>query len=272
MAATTDLEAEYNNRARVPEHGTHIAGWHRDARAYRDVASCELDCPYGPGERHRFDLFFPPGGDRGGPVVLFIHGGYWQALDKSSASHLARGANVRGLTVAVAGYDLAPTVTLASIVAGIEQASDAIMRRTGRPLVAAGHSAGGHLAACLMARSSVAVRPVRAAMPISGLFDLRPLVPTSINAALGLTATEAERLSPVLWQPPTTGSLVAVVGAAESDEFRRQSREIVACWGKAGLLTRLHEVPSAHHFDVLDGLTDPDGDLVRHLLHLANTA
>ncbi len=116
------------------------------------------------------------------------------------------------------------------------------------------------------------MRPVRAAMPISGLFDLRPLVPTSINAALGLTATEAERLSPVLWQPPATGSLVAVVGAGESDEFRRQSREIVACWGKAGLLTRLHEVPSAHHFDVLDGLTDPDGDLVRHLLHLANTA
>jgi hypothetical protein len=109
-------------------------------------------------------------------------------------------------------------------------------------------------------------------MPISGLFDLRPLASTSINAALGLTATEAERLSPILWPPPATGNLVAVVGAAESNEFRRQSREIVACWGKAGLATRLHEVPSAHHFDVLDGLTDPDGNLVRHLLQLASKA
>ncbi|MET0428500.1 MAG: alpha/beta hydrolase [Microvirga sp.] len=272
MAATIDLEAEYNNRARVPEHGTHIAGWHRDARAYRDTAACELDCPYGPGERHRFDLFFPPGGDRGGPVVLFIHGGYWQALDKVSASHLARGANERGLTVAVPGYDLAPAATLAGILAGIEQAADAVMRRTGRPLVAAGHSAGGHLAACLMARSEVAVRPVLAAMPVSGLFDLRPLVPTSINRALGLTAAEAERLSPILWPPPAAGHLVAVVGAAESDEFRRQSREIVACWGEAGIATRLHEVPSAHHFDVLDGLTDPDGSLVGHLVHLADHA
>jgi acetyl esterase/lipase len=272
MAVTTDLEAEYNNRARVPEHATHIAGWQRDAQAYRAAAACELDHPYGPGERHRYDLFFPPGGDRGGPVVLFIHGGYWQALDKSSASHLARGANERGLTVAVPGYDLAPAATLASILAGIERAADAVMRRTGRPLVAAGHSAGGHLAACLTARSQVPVRPVLAAMPISGLFDLRPLVTTSINRALGLTETEAERLSPILWRPPPTGNLVAVVGAAESDAFRSQSRAIVTCWGDAGLTTRLHEVPFAHHFDVLDGLTDPDGALVAHLLHLADKA
>ena len=95
-----DYEAEYNNRARVPDHMTHIEGWQRDAAAYRETAGGELDLAYGPEERHRLDLFHPPGGDRGGPVVLFIHGGYWQALDKSSASHLARGANLRGLAVA----------------------------------------------------------------------------------------------------------------------------------------------------------------------------
>lgn len=268
-----DFEAEYNNRARVPDHPSHIAGWRRDAEAYRAAAPCELDIPYGPGERNRIDFFYPESGDGGGPIVLFIHGGYWQALDKSSASHLARGANLRGLTVAVPGYSLAPSASLATIVEEIETAADFVMRRTGRPLVASGHSAGGHLSACLMARPGAApVRPVRAAMPISGLFDLAPLVPTSLNRALGLTPEEAWRLSPVHWPAPVGGNLVAVVGGAESDEFLRQSRMIVERWGKAGVATSLREVPGAHHFDVIAGLADPNDVLVGSLIGLVGVA
>jgi acetyl esterase/lipase len=213
-------------------------------------------------------LFHSQGGDANGPVVLFIHGGYWQALDKSSASHLARGSNERGLTVAVPSYDLAPSASLSHILSNIEAAADFIMRRTGRPLVVSGHSAGGHLSACLMARP-VSGFPIKAAMPISGLFDLVPLVPTSINVALGLTEQEAHRLSPINWNPPKQGRLVAVVGAAESNEFRRQSREIVTRWGEAGVDTCLHEVPDAHHFDVIAGLANPNDALVDILVRLA---
>lgn len=265
-----DLEAEYNNRARVPEHGENIAGWHRDAEAYRIAARCELDLAYGPGERNRLDIFYPEEGDSGGPVVLFIHGGYWQALDKSSASHLARGPNMRGLTVAMPSYTLAPQASLGTIVGEIEAAADFIVRQTGRPLVATGHSAGGHLSACLMARSlSAPMGRVQAAMPISGLFDLVPLVSTSINKALGLTVEEARRLSPIDWPAPTRGSLFAVVGGAESSEFLRQSRMIVERWGKAGVATRYHEVPGAHHFDVIAGLADPEDPLVEMVVELA---
>jgi acetyl esterase/lipase len=271
--AEIDLEAEYNNRARVPEHPAHIGGWHRDAAAYRAAARCELDLSYGPGERNRIDFFYPEKGDVGGPVVLFIHGGYWQAFDKSSASHLARGANLRGMTVAVPSYSLAPAVSLATIMDEIGAAADFVMRRTGRPLVASGHSAGGHLSACLLARHRTAPeRPVQAAMPISGLFDLMPLVPTSINGALGLTPEEARRLSPIHWPPPAGGHLIAVVGGAESDEFRRQSRTIVEHWGQAGVATSLHEVPGAHHFDVIAGLAEPDDALVDALVRLASVA
>ena len=267
-----DFEAQYNNRARVPDHATHIAGWQRDAAAYRETARCELDLAYGQGERHRLDLFYPDEGDAGGPVVLFIHGGYWQAFDKSSSSHLARGANKRGLTVAIPSYDLAPQANLADIITQIEEAANFIMRRTGRSLMASGHSAGGHLTACLMARPEALMRPVRAAMPISGLFDLEPLVPTSINKALGLTAEEARRLSPLEWAPPTHGRLVAVVGGAESGEFLRQSRTLAEQWGKAGLSTRYHEVPGAHHFDVIAGLADPADPLVDTIAELAAEA
>jgi len=267
-----DLEAEYNNRARVPDHPAHIAGWQRDAAAYRATARSELDVAYGPGERHRLDLFHPKGGDTGGPVVLFIHGGYWQAFDKSSSSHLARGVNERGLTMAVPSYTLAPAAKLADIIAEIETAADFVMQRTGRPIVATGHSAGGHLAACLMAHPASHLRPVRTAMPISGLFDLPPLVPTSINKALGLTIEEAHRLSPLEWMPPESGHLVAVVGGAESSEFLRQSRDIVDEWGKAGVTTRYHEVVGAHHFDVIAGLADPADSLVDILVELSTEA
>lgn len=271
-AEEPNFEAEYNNRARVPDHAVHIAGAQRDAGAYRETACCSLDLPYGPGERHRLDFFYPQGGDIGGPIVMFVHGGYWQALDKSSFSHLARGANERGLTVAVPSYNLAPAVTLANIVSDVARAADFVMQRSGRPLVATGHSAGGHLAACLMAQPDSLPRPIRTAMPISGLFDLPPLVSTSINKALGLTVEEARRLSPLAWKPPENGRLVAVVGGAESSEFLRQSRAIVEQWGKAGVATRYHEVPQAHHFDVIAGLADPADPLVDTLVELAAEA
>lgn len=266
QAGGLDLEAEYNNRSRVPEHAQHLANWQRDAAAYRAAARCECDVAYGSGERQHLDLFYPPEGDVGGPVVLFIHGGYWQALDKSFASHFARGANLRGLTVAVPSYDLAPAASLAQIVTCLEEAADFVMRRTGRRLVAAGHSAGGHLAACLMARQQ---RPVGAALPISGLFDLAPLVSTSINRALRLTEGEARRLSPLYWTPPAGGHLVGAVGGDESSEFLRQSRTIIERWGTHGVTTSYHEVSHAHHFNVLDGLADPDDPLVALLLRLA---
>jgi acetyl esterase/lipase len=271
-AEELDLEAEYNNRARVPDHPVHIAGWQQDSAAYRASARCDLDISYGPGERHRLDLFYPQNGDAGGPAVLFIHGGYWQALDKSTSSHLARGANERGLTVAVPSYTLAPTAKLADIVSDIEAAANFVMRRTGCPLVVSGHSAGGHLAACLMARPNALEMPVRAAMPISGLFDLPPLVPTSINKALGLTVEEAHRMSPLEWDPPTSGQLIAVVGGAESSEFLRQSHTIVERWRQAGVATWYHEVPGAHHFDVVAGLSTRSDPLVDMLVELAAEA
>jgi arylformamidase len=147
-----------------------------------------------------------------------------------------------------------------------------VMARTNRPLVVSGHSAGGHLTACLMARPEALRFPVRAAMPISGLFDLEPLVPTSINTALSMDEDEARKLSPIAWPTPSHGHLIAVVGEAESSEFLRQSRIIVDRWANAGTRSRYHEVPGAHHFDVLAGLAQPSDTLVDMLVDLAAKA
>lgn len=264
-----DYEAEYNNRARVPEHPAVMAGWVRDAAAWRETHPPRL-LRYGPGERNRIDLF-PGSGD--GPLVVFIHGGYWQALDGSCFSHCARGLIAHGISVAVPTYDLCPAVGVADIIAQMRAACRELAKR-GHPLVVSGHSAGGHLAACMLATdwasfdASLPKNPVRAAYAISGLFDLPPLVGTSINKALGLDAASARAASPLFWTAPVRGSLDAVVGGNESAEYFRQSKAIVAAWG-SGIATRFGTVPDANHFTVIAPLADPDSPMVLRLKELA---
>ncbi len=119
-----DYEVEYNNRARVPQSPALIAGWGRDAAAYR-ATHAPRSISYGSGARHVID-FFP--GDGKGPIVVFIHGGYWQALDGSSFSHLARGLNGHGIGVAIPSYDLCPNVTVEEIIAQMRIASRELAR------------------------------------------------------------------------------------------------------------------------------------------------
>jgi arylformamidase len=273
---TIDYEAEYNNRARVPEHPQIFARWEREAAAYRAEATgrAELGLAYGPTPRQTIDLFHPAE-KRSSPVALFIHGGYWRSLAPSQFSHMARGLNGHGITVAVAGYDLCPDVTIGDIIAETRQACSFLWRRLGRNMIAYGHSAGGHLAACLLATdwpafSSELPRDlVPAAVAISGLFDLSPLVGISMNQDLRLTAQDARAASPLFWPAPAGGALEAWCGALESAEFRRQNRIVAEAWGKAGVDTFCLEVAGANHFTVIDPLADPQAELTGRLVALA---
>jgi arylformamidase len=270
VTAEIDYEAEYNNRARVPEHPALIAGWARDAQAWRESQGSQT-ISYGPGARNTIDVF-PSRGE--GDLVVFIHGGYWQALDGSFFSHLAAGLNAHGVSVAIPSYDLCPQVSIDDIIQQLRMAARALAPLS-RRLVVSGHSAGGHLAACLMATDWRSLDPalpkdlVKAAYAISGLFDLAPLVKTSINNALRLDEAAAGRLSPVFRQPPAHGTLDAVVGGDESAEYFRQSRMIVDAWGQAGIETRFAEVPGANHFTAIAPLADPASPMTLRLLELA---
>jgi arylformamidase len=270
-----DYEAEYNNRARVPEHPVHIADWASDAAAWRAMVPHEAGIPYGPSGREVYD-FFPAPVDRDSPVMLFIHGGYWQALDRTFFSHMAKGPNANGISVAVMSYGLCPDVGMATIVDQVRACALALWRKTGRKIVAAGHSAGGHLTAMLLATDWPALDPaapadlVSAGLSISGLFDLEPLVGTSINNKLGMDIAEARRLSPALLVPNAGTHLAAFVGGAESAEYLRQSREITDVWGKAGCKTIYAEIAGANHFTVVSGLAEARSALSDALVALAN--
>ncbi len=269
-----DYEVEYNNRARVPENPALMAGWASDAAAYREQRTPHR-ISYGPGPRHVIDVFAGEGAEQNkAPLVVFIHGGYWQALDGSWFSHMARGLNAHGIGVAVPTYDLCPQVSVADIIMQMREAMRELAELSGQ-LVVSGHSAGGHLAACMLATdwkaydASLPSDLVGAAYTISGLFDLEPLVPTSINKALGLDQTTARAASPLFWQPPGHGSLDAVVGEAESAEYHRQSLGIVEVWGQTGIATQYGTVPAANHFTAIAPLADPASAMTLRLKELA---
>jgi arylformamidase len=272
-----DLEAEYNNRARVPEHPAHIAAWREAAEAYRAQARMEPDIAYGNSEREKLDLFLPAGGEAFASA-MFIHGGYWQALDRSFFSHVARGLNAHGFAVAVPSYDLCPTVTIDRIVEEMRAAALWMAQRFGRPLLVSGHSAGGHLAACLLATDWAArapglgFDPVPAAYSVSGLFDLAPLVETSINHACRMDAEAAARLSPILWPAPAGKHLLAVVGGREGAEYHRQSRDMAETWQAGGTHASWRAVPDADHFMVVAPLDNPASVMSLEQLALARAS
>lgn len=249
-----DAEAEYNNRARVPGHPAIIEGWACDAAAWRLACPrAELALPYGPGARQAMDVFWPGPGDDA-PLAVWIHGGYWQGLDRAMASHCARGLNGRGVAVAVPSYTLCPETTVAGIVAEMQAACILLAARHGRRLMIAGHSAGGHLAAMLAATLPPGM--VSAILPVSGVFELEPLLPTSIATALHLDPEAARRLSPRFLPPPGI-TTHAVVGGAESGEFLRQARDFAAAWGGTW-----EALPDADHFTVIAPFADPEAPIV----------
>ena len=263
--ATPDLEAEYNNRALVPDHPVVMQRWRDTAHAARAAHPPET-VAYGPGEREVMDVF--SAGDDA-PVAVFLHGGYWQALDKDWFSGLAPAFLSHGVSLAVPAYDLCPAVRLGVILRQVRSAVDDIRARRGTRPVVFGHSAGGHMAACMLSEGRAA-----AAVALSGVFDLRPLIPTSLNTALDLDDREAAALSPIFWPVPngsTPGGTVldCLVGADESSEFLRQSRMMADHWAAHGVETRFEALPGLNHFTVLDPLFDPDSAMVRRIVALA---
>jgi arylformamidase len=276
--AQIDYEKEYDNRGRVPEHAKHFARWDREAAAYRAerrAKGAEFNVSYGPSPRQAYDYF--PGNDPhpGTPLAVFIHGGYWRSLSKDSFSQMARGMNAQGINVAVTNYDLCPGCSIADIITQTRNAMLTLWRKYKKRMLVTGHSAGGHLAACMAATEwhSVSKEPPTDLVPfayaVSGVFDFLPLLQVSQNTDLKLNADSAKAVSPLTWKLPPQRSLDAIVGGKESGEFIRQSRLIADDWAKKGAVTRFKEVAGQDHYTVVDPLADPNSAMTARVVTLA---
>ena len=271
-----DYEKEYDNRGRIPEHPEIFARWEREAAAYRAGArNAELGLSYGPSPRQIVDLFHADKDDGKAPLAMFIHGGWWRSLEPAMFGQKAAGPNARGVTVAIVGYDLCPQVSIAAIIEQMRNACVWLWRKRRQRIFIYGHSAGGHLAACMLAQdwkafaSDAPADLVPAAYAISGVFDLAPLIHVSQNQDLRLAAAEARRVSPLHWKVPAGRTLDAVVGALESNEFLRQSRMIAEIWRSQGVKTRYEEIAGANHFTVVDPLSHADSAMTKRVVELA---
>jgi arylformamidase len=266
------LDRMYNNRELVPQHPEHFRRWAADSAQVMRTQERELDVRYGGGPNEHLDIF--PAKQADAPVLVFIHGGYWRALDKRDHSFVAPAFTQRGVCVVIPNYALCPAVTVPQITMQMVQALAwtwrNIARHGGDPrrITVAGHSAGGHLAAMMLAGlwpvygQNLPADLVKGALSISGLFDLDPIMHTPfLQPSLQLTREQVRMASPALLPAPAQGTLYTVCGGDESEEFLRQNRLIRDAWGKSAVPV-CEALPGLNHFTALEALVEPG-----HRLH-----
>ncbi len=270
------FDMQYDNRRRVPEFAQYLNRWRDDSALARGRRRCQLDIPYAAAGKVALDVF--PTARANAPVLVFIHGGYWRALGKADFSFIADPFVEAGATVVVPDYSLCPAVTIDTIALQCAQALAWVHRNADQfgadrsRCVVAGHSAGGHLAAMLLAcdgrqmAQDLPSRLARSAVSISGLYDLAPIAATpSLQCDLRLTPDVVVRASPACFAAPAGARLASVVGALESDEFLRHNRLIRERWGET-VVQVCEELAGHNHFSVLDEFVDPHTALHRRAL------
>ena len=265
------VERQYNNRALVPEHAGYFARWERDSQFVRESLPCTLDIAYGPDPRQRLDIFTVPGAIG---TLVFIHGGYWRSLDRGMFSWLAAAWIAARVSVVMPSYRFCPAVRIDAIVDDAIEATNWVFESgpahglaTGK-VVLGGHSAGGHLVAAVFAAPRERLRfdtaRIVGGVPVSGIFDFAPLQHFSFNSDFLLDDEAVRRLRLLDRTPTIAAPLLVAAGAAESDEFQRQSRELAAAWPR----TRLLMLPSLNHFTVVDAFAERGQSLYESTLAL----
>lgn len=259
------LDRELNLRARWPEHPQFFERWARDSAGVRAGLPGRLDVAYGDTAAETLDLF-PAGA--AAPLLAFIHGGYWQGLDKSDYSYLAPAFVEAGFAFASLNYGLAPGTRIGAMIDQVRRALAWLHRHgtdhgiaPGR-IVVAGHSAGGHLAAMALSTDWPSLDPglpgdlLAGGCAISGVYDLEPIRLSYHNEVLQIAPEEVVPWSPLHRLPARAAPLLLAVGAEETTEFLRQHAEYAAAWEACGLRLGEVEMTGLHHFSAVDALGD----------------
>ena len=286
----------YNNRALVPDFANYLQQWTRDSEAVRQTHACLTDLRYGNGPNENLDIFTTAkhlasaprqvlqselqSNLTSSPVLVFLHGGYWRALDKSDHSFVAPSLTEQGLTVVVPNYALCPAVTIPQIVMQMVKALAWVWRHIGTwggdatRIHVAGHSAGGHLAAMMMACDWRAYAPdlppdlVKSALAVSGLYELESMRRSPLlQEALRLDEEQVRQASPAWLPAPQRGALHSVVGGLESEAFLAHNQLIQDAWGPKRVPTA-QVLPGLHHFSIMNAFATRGHALNQQVLAL----
>lgn len=277
-----ELERQFNPRAYTPNFEDIVNVGLERSIAYRKTAkNPRYDVPYGPEDTEKLDLFLPDA-PNGAPVEMYIHGGFWRSREKGDFSYIGGPIVEAGGIAAIVDYALCPAVTLDEIVrqmrACVVWLYGNIAEHGGDPnrIHVTGHSAGGHLAAMLLATDwttlGVPADVLKSVVPISGVFEIEPVMSTSVQEAVQLTPEIAERNSPAFLPAKSQPAVAVTVGTSESEEFQRQSNAYAKAIRAQGLAVDYFEMPEQNHFSILTESTESGNRLTETRLHLMGLA
>ncbi len=269
-----ELEYQYNPRVSVPEFPELSKARAAQARKVRESAKSWLDVPYGKSPREKADIY--AANKPGGPVFVYLHGGYWRGGSKEDNCNFAPTFTKRGATVVLVEYDLCPQVTVSDIVGEARSAIAWIYRNIagygGDPgkIYLAGASAGGHLTAMALAndweKQSLPPNIIKGALAMSGVYDLDMVMRISVQEEVRLTPEMVQENSPFL-QPMMAGCPILVaVGGAEPKGWQQMSEDYFNYCKARGLSVEYLVVPGANHYTVPEGLMDEKSPLTQAVL------
>jgi arylformamidase len=245
----------------IPDFDAQFMDCRTSSNATRRTLRSQLDIPYGDQSRQKLDLFFPPGEAEGRPIHMFIHGGYWRAQVKEDYVFVADGITALGAIAAVVEYTLLPGIRMAEQVHQIRDAARWLVENAanfggdGTRFTASGHSAGGHLVTWLASRApherALPETPVKAVMPISGIFDLRPISTSYLQPELHLTDEEIAQWSPIEAVPSTETHFELVIGHEETPPFHQQQQDYAFVLSRHGASVERRTMAGEDHMSVL---------------------
>lgn len=256
------LDCAYDNTHAVENSAEILSDFEIRSQEMAREYSKTMDIPYGIRPRERFD-YFP--GNPGEGIFVFIHGGYWQMRHKDTFRFLARGPLSLGFHVASVGYTLAPEMNLYEITDEVRMALRSVcaysekFQADAQKVIVSGWSAGGHLCAMMLSEPSVV-----AALAISGIYDLEPISKCCLNKALGLSADDVLRLSPIRI-PCVQKPMAIVCGGDELPELQRQSLEFATLRASERIPGFFGLLENRNHFTILRELENENGTLT-HIL------
>ena len=254
-----ELEQQYSPSSCVNNFDELIEQYTVRSKVSEKSSKVQKDIRYGEQDDELLDLFVT--NRSGAPLLVFIHGGYWQALSKNESTFAGSELAEAGVSYAAIDYTIAPKGKIAHM---IDQCVKAVLwlkdnaangGYSSDDIYLAGSSAGAHLATMTTLKLKEIIQPcVKGLILLSGVYDVQPLVNTYVNDPLGLTMEEARMLSPLNYDLKDMPPALIYYGENETDEFKRQSQSFAKDIREAGSLADCKEISGYNHFDIVHQL------------------